>query len=262
MTDATPDNNTAIDPNSPEYAQAMVAKFESRQEVPSDTQQTPPTEPRPEWLPEKFKTPEELARAYRELERKLGEKAPNQDPKDPATTTTQDEAREAVKNAGLDFTALSNKYATQGSIDEADYEALAKVGISRDLVDAYIAGQEAIAAKIVQDVYSTVGGEKNYRAMIEWASKNLTQEQIQAFDRLAENGTADEFKLAVEGLYARYTAANGRRPNLLYGGSQAISHGAFRSTAEVVAAMKDPRYQTDPAYQREVRDRLAVSNVF
>ena len=44
-------------------------------------------------------------------------------------------------------------------------------------------------------------------------------------------------------------------------GKAARTLDGFRSQAEVVAAMNDPRYDNDPAYRQDVYDKLERSNV-
>jgi len=258
------------------HDEAMVAKFEAADAgAPAQKTEETNTPERPSWLPEKFKSPEDLAKAYDELQKKLG--APKEEPKpqdadtkktDPTADlkitkpeSEKDEAEKVAEKAGLDFEALSNSFYQNGGLTDEDYKTIEKAGIPRHFVDAYIDGQLAIADTIRQDTFTLVGGEENYASMIEWASRSLSKSEIAAFDRAAEFGSRDELKLAVEGLYARYTAANGSSPKLLQGSSTASAPQGFKSTQELTAAMRDPRYATDPAYQAEVRARLAVSDI-
>jgi len=259
------------------HDEAMLAKFEAADAgAPAQKTEESNTPERPSWLPEKFKSPEDLAKAYDELQKKLG--APKEEPKPQEEDTTKktdptadlkitkpesekEEAEKVAEKAGLDFEALSNSFQQNGGLTDADYETIEKAGIPRHLVDAYIDGQLAIADGIRQETFKVVGGEENYASMIEWASRSLSKNEIAAFDRAAEFGSRDELKLAVEGLYARYTAANGSAPQLLQGSSQASAPQGFKSTQELTAAMRDPRYASDPAYQDEVRARLAVSDI-
>ena len=44
-------------------------------------------------------------------------------------------------------------------------------------------------------------------------------------------------------------------------GKAARAVDGFRSQAEVVRAMSDPRYDSDPAYRQDVYDKLERSNV-
>ena len=96
------------------------------------------TPERPEWLPEKFKTPEDMAKAYAELE-KAKSKGEAPDDKDKDTDAT---AEKAVDEAGLDMDALSKEYAESGELSKESLEALSKVGITEDMVQSYITGQE------------------------------------------------------------------------------------------------------------------------
>jgi hypothetical protein len=67
--------------------------------------------------------------------------------------------------------------------------------------------------------------------------------------------------MAVKGLYAQYSAATAE-PSLLGGNAgQSSGYDGFRSTSEVVQAMKDPRYSSDEAYRKDVQNKLSVSNI-
>jgi hypothetical protein len=44
--------------------------------------------------------------------------------------------------------------------------------------------------------------------------------------------------------------------------AQSASKDEFRSTAQVVSAMKDPRYGKDSAYTKDVEEKLGRSSVF
>ncbi len=58
----------------------------------------------------------------------------------------------------------------------------------------------------------------DYEAMSEWAGKSLTDNEMDAFNEVVNNGTVDQAKLAVSGLYARYQAENGgSQPKLVTG---------------------------------------------
>src|SRR5690606_27809848 len=83
---------------------------------------------RPAWLPEKFSSPEDLAKAYAELESKLGGQKKEETP---ATPPTKEEAEKAVSEAGLDMAALSKEYAELGGLSEDTLKALEAKGITR-----------------------------------------------------------------------------------------------------------------------------------
>lgn len=247
-------------PGSPEgHDEAMLAKAEQLEKV-NDPQ-------RPDWLPEKFKSVEDMAQAYSELEKKLGSKQPDADaPKEeeqaPAPEADATEVAEVLDKAGLDFTTFQEEYTQNGGLSDDAYSALEEAGFPKSLVDSWIAGQEALAQDMTQSVYETVGGQEEYSQMIEWASQNLPPNDVDAFNASVETGDPNLTKFAVQGLYARYRSEAGSAPKLIKGEAAPTSSGAFNSAAELTAAMRDPRYHTDPAYRQSVAEKLSRSNVF
>ena len=106
-----------------------------------------------------------------------------------------------------------------------------------------------------------VGGEKQYNKIVGWASENLPKPQIDAFDSLINTGNTEMIKLAVAGLNASYTEANGYEGRTLQGKPAQSGGDTFRSQAEVVKAMRDSRYERDPAYRQDIQDKLSRSNI-
>lgn len=243
----------ALTPGTAEYDAAMAAKFDESQGAEAPTETPEAATERPAWLPEKFNSPEDLAKAYAELERKAST------PAEP--TSGQEDAAQVVESAGLNIEDLQARYMANGVIDDADYEALAKVGIGRETVDAYIAGQEALVENIRLSAFNEVGGETNYREMVTWASQNLTAEDRDAYDTAMENPSPAARSLAIQGLHAKWTAAVGLDPTLVSAETGEETGDAFRSSAELTAAMRDPRYRNDPAYRAEITAKIARSSI-
>ena len=232
------------------------------------------TEDRPEALPEKFKSVEDLAKAYSELEKKLGqpkqaEETKENENKESGSEEPKDEEKEAEKPEDKaetpkshDLSKFSEEWAEKGELSETSYKELQNLGYPKEFVDTYIEGFQALQDRQVGEVYKTVGGEENYKAMTEWASANLPENEVASYDNIITGNDPSQTKLAVKGLWAQYTEANGKQPKLI-GGSQSSSSSVapFRSTAEVVKAMSDPRYSSDPAYRKDVEKRLEFSDV-
>ena len=225
-----------------------------------------------EGLPEKFKSVEELAKSYSELEKKLGEQTPKQEEVDPVSATKLKEeapkqensleiAEDAVENAGLNFDTLAQEYAEKGQLGEESYKALEQSGIPKAYVDQFIAGQKAIGEQQTNNVKSMVGGEEAYSEMASWASKNMSDGEKKAYNAAVNSADMDTVKLAVDGLRAKYQAANGTEPSLMQGKATPVAEQGFESWAEVTAAMADPRYSKDPAYQEAVKQKLANSEL-
>jgi hypothetical protein len=210
-------------------------------------------EEKPEWLPEKFKTPEDLAKAYTELEKERGkESQPNKEEKGEVTGESPDVSK-AIQNA-------SDAFFSDAGMTEENYKSLEEAGVPREFAEAYVKGQEAsleVAASAIRD---SVGGKENYDAMIEWASSSLPASEIDSFDEIVSGGSKDTANMAVKGLYARYLSEGGGSPvNIAKGGTSKAAIQPFNSNAQVVEAINDRRYQIDPAYRAEVEKRISVS---
>lgn len=241
-------------------------------------------EQRPDWLPEKFKSAADMAKAYGELEKKLGSKNPPEIPpakEEPSATkdesageeetteedtsdkTAEEQARDASEKAGLDFDDLSAKYWEKGELAQSDYEALEKSGIPKAIVDQFIAGQEALLKATTSQVYDTVGGESTYNDMTAWAADNLGKEEVQAYNNAVNSGDMNTAMMAVKGLHARYTATVGYEPaRTVTGAAKTGANASYRSIAELEKDMGNPKYKTDPAFRKDVENKLSRSDIF
>ena len=141
---------------------------------------------------------------------------------------------------------------------------------SQDLVNAYVEIQSnnpqlqqsvELTDAQVNSVMNAAGGESNYNRVVEWASSNLTNKQIDAFDSVVDSGNTAAIGIAFQGLQSQYNEANGYEGRMLQGKSPSSSGEVFRSQAELVAAMGDPRYDTDPAYRADVVAKLEQSDL-
>lgn len=200
-----------------------------------------PTEARPEWLPEKFQNPVDLAKAYTELEKRLSS------------------GKGPLDQGSLD--AYSKEFNENGDLSPESIQKIASMGIPENLVRAYVDGQKALVDSNTRTMMSYAGGEESYTQIQNWAAENIPEDEIDAFNSTIESGNMANIKMAIQGLKARYEQANGRQTGrLIQGETTGPSGGAFRSIAEIVEAMKDPRYARDPAYRKDVESRVAMSN--
>jgi len=229
-----------------------------------------PTQSKPEGLPEKFNSVDELVKSYSELEKKLGEQSqPTEKSVDPVSKAEVKEqpksdldiATKAVDSAGLNMDSLSEEYAKEGKLADGSYKSLEKAGIPKDYVDRFIAGQQAIADQQSSSVKEMVGGTQAYDNMSEWASQNLSETEKTAYNSAVNSKDLESVKLAVVGLKARYSQATGSEPKLVEGKASASGEQGFQSWAQVTQAMSDPRYAKDVAYQTEVKNKLANSKI-
>jgi hypothetical protein len=256
---------TSENPGAPEgHDQAMIDLVDKSAQIPSDNLTDPQSssESRPEWLPEKFKSPEDMAKAYSELESKLGGNKPTEPNATPSDNQVPENPQAELQKQGLDMNEFSQEFAAKGELSQESYEKLSKAGFNKDLVDNYIAGQQARAAQFEGDIMSEVGGSERYTEMVAWAKANMSPSEIAAYNAAVSSGNADQAKLAALGLSAKFGKAVGSEPERMLGGGKGGSVDVFESTAQVTKAMADPAYRNDPAYRAKVQAKLARSNIF
>lgn len=244
-------------------------EVEPEETTAEDVQEDVQDSERPEWLPEKFKNAEDMAKAYGELESKLG-----QDNTDDAQPKNEEDVQEETNedtdadeenpsdltaNQSLIEDASKEFFENDGALKDETYEALAKAGLSRELVDNFARGQAALQENEATQIKSAANGD--YDAMSEWAGKQLSDEEMNTFNETVNNGTIEQAKLVVSGMYARYKAeTGGNQPKLVTGNTTGTSTMPYQSMQEVSRAMQDPLYKAnDKAYHAEVERRLAVS---
>tara|TARA_Y100000004_G_scaffold192511_1_gene253196 strand:- start:281 stop:1111 length:831 start_codon:yes stop_codon:yes gene_type:complete len=260
---------------SPEHINQMLAAVDTPVEthdagfVSNDSIVT--QEGRPAWLPDKFDSPEAMARAYAELETKfhsndeqlqqLESQANYEQQAQEVMETPPHMVDQLLDERGLDFSVFQQEYNETGQLSEDAYLALQEAGIEPQMVDTWIAGQEAIADQQIDSIYNMVGGEQVYNQMLEWAGDNLQPWEMDAFNDQIESLDANSM-FAVQGLMARMQNDEGSPPMLYQGEPSQYSAPKYDSLAQLTSAMSDPRYASDPAYRREVTSRLNNSELF
>lgn len=231
----------------------------------------PKPEERPEWLPEKFKDPSEMAVAYGELEKRLAapqEPPPETPPETPPAPETAPEIGEltltppAAPESEIDFGKYDQEILATGDISDASVkEIMEKTKVPEPMIRSYVQAKKAEAAAALNELVSEVGGMETYRKFQEWARSALTPAQQAAFDSQLGSTDPEVRKMAVRGVFAQFQAAAGNpEAGMIPQGTPGTSaKPAFRSEAEFQTAIADPRYATDDAYRAEVDARTAES---
>ena len=214
----------------------------------------------------KYKTAQDLEKAYTELQKKLGESNDSKESTEEESSEPESKSDEPEESdADPDFLEkLWNE-----SQDEYSEETLEKLkGMDpTDLAQMYLDYRQSqqevkpLADEDVDILYNSVGGEESYQEMIQWAGGNLDSDMQALFDSVMEGGDPASCFFAVQALNAMYTDAKGVDSNLITGKSPKATKDTFRSQAEVVRAMNDPRYETDPAYRQDVFAKLENSDI-
>lgn len=223
-----------------------------------------------ELLAGKYRNAEELEAAYIELQRKLGDNKPDKEEVETEVEDDGPDEYEPTPAVGLIQEASAEYYQNGGQLSPETLEKFSEMS-SRDLVEAYMQLQAQqpqqqydapdLSQAEVNVVQNAVGGEAAYKNLVGWAAENLPSDYIDAFDSVVESGNLQAIQLAVAGLRAEYENAVGYEGRLLTGKAANQTVDVFRSQAEVVRAMNDPRYDTDPAYRQDVFDKLERSSI-
>ena len=247
----------------------------------------------------KFRSVDELAASYKELEGKLGEPSDQQEVEESDAVDLPDGYEDYyLPDGNVDYNTVKENYGdtlagifeeanidpykisaefhkNEGEIPEEMYQSLLDAGLSKGAVDSYLTGRAAemgygeageaegeLAEAEVISIRESIGGDDNYAKMVSWAMENLPKGEIKDFNEATKTMTAPQLKFMVQGLYQQYTRAMGTEPDLITGKPASSGPRPFQSAAEVEAAVSDPRYGKDVAYTQSVYARYEGSNVF
>ena len=225
-----------------------------------------------ELLAGKYQNAEELEEAYLNLQKKLGSQDDDDDEVEDTYLDDDEYPEDVAEGVDLIATASEEYFENEGQISEETMERFTEMS-STDLVEAYMAirernpdidggGQsEDLTDAEMNQVYNSAGGELEYNNLTTWAAQNLDESKMDAFNDIIDRGNATSIQIAVAGLRAEYEAQEGYEGRMLTGKAARSSGDIFRSQAEVVQAMNDPKYDRDPAYRQDVYDKLERSNL-
>lgn len=270
----------------------VVPAEEGLTHTPADNATSNTTE-RPSWLPENFNDTEDLWKSYQELRKDHTKKSqalaeaqkakPGDDwqkpgdepPEEPKSDEKKSEEKKSDKPVDMeqakqllpgfsetDIQDISNYAWENGELTPEHYSKLEKAGYSKEIVDQFMQGQFAVVEGQKQALINAGGGQQRVDHMFQWAAQNLSQAEIAAYDSKFDMGGADAM-LAMESLVSKYErSGQAIGPSMMQGANSGRGDGSvFRSTAQVVEAMNDPRYKSDPAYRKSVAEKIARSKV-
>jgi hypothetical protein len=218
----------------------------------------------------KFKSAEDLEKAYLELQKKLGsqetdDSAPDDD--DSATDSTQEEEQSPVSKR-VDFLkeASDEYYSNDNELKPETIQKLKEMP-SEELIEAYlelqknnpVAKAQPLSDDAAKTIVDSVGGQDAYNDTLAWASDNLKPEEVAAYDNVVNSGNKDAIFFAVQALNQRYKDSVGFEGQQISGRAPKSTVKGFRSNAELANAISDPRYRNDPAYRYDIEQKLAAS---
>ena len=216
----------------------------------------------------KYKNAQELEKAYKELESKIGtQNAPDQVSTDSLQSEEPEvkEEKTAVETAFLE--SLWDESQQEGDFKQETLDKLKDMNPT-DLAQEYLNYRAAtqqeepqLQQKDIDNLYNVAGGKRGYTDMMNWAKENVARQEIEMYDRVMERGDPLAAFFAVKALHYRYNDAQGVDAPMLTGKAAKPQTPGFKSQAALVAAMNDPKYDNDPAYRQEVMEKLARSDI-
>jgi len=244
----------------PEFSEEELDSLQRGEEMQESEQQL---------LAGKYQNAEELEKAYIELQKKLGS---SKEEEEGEPTEEVEETEEEVESSPGEvlITDASTEFAEKGELSPETMEKFGSMS-SQELVEAYMKHRASnptteskpadLTESQVNIIINQAGGQESYNTLMEWAGSNLPENYTDAFNNIIESGNTEAINIAVAGLRSQYEQVNGYEGRMLSGKGAPQQVDAFRSQAEVVQAMADPRYENDPAYRNDVFEKLSRSNI-
>lgn len=241
----------------------------------------------------KFKSPQDLAKAYAELQRKMGQQSsaePQPEPvaepeatqesgysTDQASEVYGKEAVELLAGKGVNLAELMWN-ADQGADISEHYDTLAETfQVPRQVVENYVsktqsapsAGEAGLSEADATELLQSVGGQENFDQLSGWAKSNLPAEELANYNAVVDSGNKEAIGWALKAMQARQVAPESVvEPQLYGGGAPTDTVVRFESQQQVLDAMNKRNdrgqrlYDVDEAYRNKVAMILHASPDF
>ena len=234
----------------------------------------------------KFNTQEDLAKAYTELEKRVGQQPQNETPEPPVEQTDDNYTAEAaselygkeyvdaLSEKGVDMADIM-KRADSGEDISANYDTLAEVfNVPKAVVENYVnAAQQTqmpapgLTPEDGVEVRNAIGGDEAFAEVTQWAEKNIDKQTLDNYNKIAD--TNKEAALwALKFFQSQMKSPGSVVEPKLYGGGNVPSQTTYESKQQVLDAMNKTNskgqrlYDVDEAYRDKVAKILLNSDVF
>ena len=241
--------------------QEAIARYRESQQTAEERGQGMPEgynedgTPQEELIGGKFKSQEDLLKAYQELEKKNSQKQPEPDQSEKEIT----QKTEPAADGSFTTTAYEQEFVENGSLSDNSYAELEAKGFSRAQVDAYIKGQQAYASSLQNEIYSSVGGQENYMETINWASENMSPDIIKDYNDAVDAMDKDRILRNLEYMSLKKGQSAPRETRRLEGNAPASGVQPFTNKNEWQRAMTDRLYGKDAKYTNMVDQRYLAA---
>ena len=246
-------------------AETLTMKDEPKTELNADEQESLAigeqlAEQQDTLLAGKYKNAEELEKAYKELESRLG----SAEKEEPEVKEEESEKKEEVSEP----TFLEDLWTEAQNNDEFSQQTISKLQgmdptqIAQEYLD-YRAKSvpTGLTEADIKTLYDTAGSKQDYDSMVRWEGDNLSKNEVDMFDAIIDKGDKDACYFVVKAVQSLYNDANGVEGTLLTGKAAKAKPSGYKSQQQLIDAMSDPRYDKDPAYRQDVIEKLSRSDI-
>lgn len=287
----TPELQTMLAPGQEDMIDGFLEELEQEQAQLAEPQQ----EEEQQLLAGKFKSVEDLEKAYQEAQRLIsqrGQKGPEPEESEPELTPAQytpelgkqlygDTVATAIEAAAINPLEMAEKVYAGEDVSSYVDALVDKGGLPRGVVETYLQGispakanppgspdssTQGLTDADVVELKAMVGGEQQFQQLSQWAISNLDPQELADYNAAVDSGSKAAARFAIKQLQVR-AAGSGQEPKL-FGGGSAIKADVFENDQQAVDARSKRDkggkflYETDPKYRQWYDKTLARSNVF
>lgn len=245
----------------------------------------------------KFKSAQELEKAYLEAQKLISQRGQQPSVKDSLTADEQPElspeqytpelgkqlygetVATAIEAAEINPLEMAQKVYAGEDVSSYVDALVEKGGLPREVVDTYLQGVAPAQAPAQQqsaglteadvaELKGMVGGDEQFQQLSQWAISNLAAEELAEYNAAVDSGNKAAVKAFLWGMQARTGMASGDgkkgEPKLISGGTPA-STDMFKNQQEAIEAMRKTNskgqnlYRVDPKYRSWYEKTLARS---
>lgn len=162
---------------------------------------------------------------------------------------------------------IEAEYEANSELSAESLAALEAAGFKASFVKSFLQGQESLATQYVNGIIDYAGGKANWDVLIGHLQSN-SPETVEVLEDAIGRQDLKAIKATINLAKASHKAKFGAAParNVASKAPAVAARAApqgpkvegFKSSDEMVKAMSDRRYQTDPKYREEVRRKVEL----
>ncbi len=167
--------------------------------------------------------------------------------------------------------SIGDQQGTEDSEQESDQTESDTESRSKDNEDYKAKYEELQRKEAEREILGLFGDENGYQEVTNWASESLSEDDVNLYNAVMEEGTNQQRLFAARALQAMHklaslegnnqtsNATNLPQPKLNAPRAQPSRVG-FKTQEDMIKAMSDERYHYDDAYRLQVEQKVAYSN--